>query len=87
MNTQHISVYSQVALLASATIAMALTANSLTKTLFVVHWLVWRFGRSKPSGVRAVGVTIAVALAMTVMATASNTCAPERDSSASSSWW
>ncbi len=72
VDTQHISLFSQVALLAGASVALILTANSLTKTLFVVHWLVWRVGRPRPAGLRALGVTVAIALVMTTLGAASN---------------
>ena len=72
VNESQISVFSQVALLAGALVALVLTANSLTKTLSVVHWLVWRFARPRPRGPRAIGATIGIALAMTALSVASN---------------
>ena len=72
VNTTHISVFSQIALLAGALVALVLTANSLTKTLSVVHWLIWRFGRSRPKGPRAIAATVGIALALTALSVASN---------------
>jgi len=72
VDSQHISVLSQITLLVGATVALVLTANSLAKTLYVVHWLVWRFSRAKPSGWRPVVVTIGLALVMTVLSAAGN---------------
>jgi len=70
---QHVSPLSQVILLAGATFALFLTANSLAKTLYVVHWLVWRAGRAKPAALRAVGATVGIALAMSVVGVLANT--------------
>ncbi|HXY27557.1 MAG TPA: YihY/virulence factor BrkB family protein [Acidimicrobiales bacterium] len=72
VDSQNISLASQIALLVGATIALVFTANSLAKTLYVVHWLVWRFSRAKPSGWRPIALTVAVALVMTVLSVAGN---------------
>ena len=72
VNAQHISPLSQVLLLLGAAGALFLTANSLVKTMFVVHWLVWRVPRVKPSGIRAILAVVGLALAMTVLSVAIN---------------
>ncbi len=72
VNGQDISPLSQVILLVGAAFALFLTTNSLAKTLYVVHWLVWRAGRSKPAALRAVGATVGIALAMSVLAVLAN---------------
>jgi uncharacterized BrkB/YihY/UPF0761 family membrane protein len=72
VNTQSIGIGSQIALLVGASFAMLITANSLAKTLFVVHWLVWRVPRAKPSGLRPIATTIGIALVLTVLSVATN---------------
>lgn len=72
VNTQSIGVASQILLLVGASFAMLVTANSLVKTLFVVHWLVWGVPRAKPSGFRPIGTTIGIAFVMTVVSVATN---------------
>ena len=72
VGTQSISVPSQILLLVGAAFATLITANSLVKTLFVVHWLVWGVPRAKPSGLRPVAATIGLALIMTVLSVATN---------------
>jgi membrane protein len=72
VGTQSISVLSQILLLVGASVALLLTANSLVKTLFVVHWLVWGVPRAKHSGFRPVGTVVALALVMTVLSVATN---------------
>jgi membrane protein len=72
VGTQSISVLSQILLLVGASFATLITANSLVKTLFVVHWLVWGVPRAKPSGLRPVGATIGLALIMTALSVATN---------------
>jgi membrane protein len=72
VNTQDISTLSQVLLLLGATVALIVTANSLAKTLFVVHWLVWGVPRMKPSGIRTIGTTIGLALVLSVLAVLAN---------------
>lgn len=72
VNSQDISVLSQFFLVLGASIALVWTANSLVKTLYVVHWLIWGVPRLKPSGFRAIGVTIGLAVVLTVLAVATN---------------
>jgi hypothetical protein len=40
VSSKDISVLSQFLLVLGATVALVLTANSLVKTLYVVHWLI-----------------------------------------------
>jgi uncharacterized BrkB/YihY/UPF0761 family membrane protein len=72
VDTQSISVLSQILLLIGASFAMLITANSLVKTLFVVHWLVWGVPRAKHSGLRPVWTTIGIALVVTVLSLATD---------------
>jgi uncharacterized BrkB/YihY/UPF0761 family membrane protein len=61
VNTQSVSVWQQLVLVVGATVAMVITARSLTKALYVVHWLVWRIDRVRPVGsapfLTVIGVT------------------------------
>ena len=45
VNTQDQSAWTQLFLVLGATVALFITAGSLTKALYVVHWLVWRIPR------------------------------------------
>jgi uncharacterized BrkB/YihY/UPF0761 family membrane protein len=72
VNTQDISALSQSLLVLGAAVALVVTANSLDKTLYVVHWLVWGVPRKKPSGIRTIGTTIGLALVLTVLAVLTN---------------
>ena len=72
VDSQSISIVSQIVLLIGATFALVLTANSLVKTLFVVHWLVWGVPRAKVSGWRPIVVTIVIGLLLTVSSAAAN---------------
>jgi uncharacterized BrkB/YihY/UPF0761 family membrane protein len=72
VDSQSIGVVSQILLLIGATFALILTANSLVKTLFVVHWLVWGVPRAKTSGWRPIVITILIGLLMTVLSAAAN---------------
>jgi len=72
VGTQQISVFSQIVLVLGATVALVITANSLVKTLFVVHWLVWGVPRAKHSGFRPIGAVIGITLLMTVLSIATN---------------
>jgi uncharacterized BrkB/YihY/UPF0761 family membrane protein len=53
-------------------VALVWTGNILAKTLYVVHWLVWEVPRTKPSGFRTSGITIGLALVLTVVAVCTN---------------
>jgi uncharacterized BrkB/YihY/UPF0761 family membrane protein len=72
VNSQDISVLSQFLLVLGASVALLWTANGLVKTLYVVHWLIWGVPRLKPSGFRAIGTTIGLAVVLTVLAVATN---------------
>ncbi len=72
VDTQQISVLSQTFLVLGASVALVVTANSLVKTLFVVHWLVWGVPRAKPSGIRPIGAAIGLALMMVVLSVSLN---------------
>jgi uncharacterized BrkB/YihY/UPF0761 family membrane protein len=72
VSSQQVGVLSQIVLLGGAAVALVLTANSLAKTLYVVHWLVWRFGRGKPAGWRPIALTVTTALVMTVLSVLGN---------------
>jgi uncharacterized BrkB/YihY/UPF0761 family membrane protein len=54
--------WTQVPLVLGAIIAMFITAGSLLKALYVVHWLIWRVPRSRPAGfgprLALIGVTL-----------------------------
>jgi uncharacterized BrkB/YihY/UPF0761 family membrane protein len=72
VNTQQISVVSQIFLVLGASVALVITANSLVKTVFVVHWLVWGIPRAKPSGIRPIGAVIGLTLVMVVLSVCLN---------------
>jgi len=72
VNSQDISVLSQFFLVLGASVALIWTANSLVKTLYVVHWLIWGVPRLKPTGFRTIGTTIGLAVLLTVLAVATN---------------
>jgi uncharacterized BrkB/YihY/UPF0761 family membrane protein len=72
VNSQDISALSQFFLVLGASVALIWTANSLVKTLFVVHWLIWGVPRLKPTGFRTIGTTIGLAVVLTVFAVATN---------------
>ena len=44
------SAWTQIPLLLGAVVAMFITAGSLPKALYVVHWLIWRVPRVMPAG-------------------------------------
>jgi uncharacterized BrkB/YihY/UPF0761 family membrane protein len=72
LNSQDISALSQFLLVLGASFALIWTANSLVKTLYVVHWLIWGVPRLKPIGFRTIGTTIGLAGLLTVLAVATN---------------
>jgi membrane protein len=72
VNSQDISALSQFLLVLGASVALVWTANSLVKTLYVVHWLIWGVPRLKPSGFRTIGTTIGLAVVLTVLAVSTN---------------
>jgi uncharacterized BrkB/YihY/UPF0761 family membrane protein len=72
VNTQDWTVWTQLAVLVGATFALYLTAGSLTKALFVVHWLVWRIPQVRPRGLAPRLVLIGLTLTATVLSTGLN---------------
>jgi membrane protein len=72
VDTQDWSVWTQLVVLVGAAFALFLTAGSLTKALFVVHWLVWRIAQVKPTGLLPRLTVIAVTLLAAALATALN---------------
>jgi len=54
--------WTQVPLVLGAIVAMFITAGSLLKALYVVHWLIWRVPRVRPAGLgpklALIGVTL-----------------------------
>jgi len=69
---QDLSGWTQAIVLTGVTIALVLTARSLLKALYVVHWLVWRIPRSKPKGVLPVFMVIGLAVVFAVLGVALN---------------
>ena len=72
VGTSDLGAWSQALLVLGATVALLLTANSLVKTLYVVHWLVWRIPRVKPRGYLPILVAIGVAIALTAFTVAAD---------------
>ena len=66
------SAWTLAALVVGAVVTMVITAGSLLKALFVVHWLVWRVPRVKPAGLAPRLVLIGVALVGSVLGVAIN---------------
>ena len=64
VKTQDQSAWTLAVLVAGAAVALFLTAGSLLKALYVVHWLIWRIPRVTPGGVvprlLLIGFTLAV---------------------------
>ncbi len=58
------SAWAQVALVLGAVVTMFITAGSLMKALYVVHWLIWRVHRVMPTGLvprlAVIGCAVAV---------------------------
>jgi uncharacterized BrkB/YihY/UPF0761 family membrane protein len=63
-----LSAWSQLVLFVAVTIALVLTAKNLVKTLYAVHWLVWRMPRMKPRGYYPIAVVVGLALVIMVFA-------------------
>ncbi len=62
VKTQDQSAWTQVVLVLGAAVATLITAGSLMKTLYVVHWLIWRVHRVMPTGLvprlALIGITL-----------------------------
>jgi uncharacterized BrkB/YihY/UPF0761 family membrane protein len=67
VNTQDLSVWTEVLLTLGATMLLIITARTLAKALYAVHWLVWGVPRRKPSGIAALFAVIGVSLAMSIL--------------------
>ena len=72
VKTQDQSAWTLAALVIGATFALFLTAGSLLKALYVVHWLVWRVPRVMPTGLVARLVLIGITLVASVLGVAVN---------------
>jgi uncharacterized BrkB/YihY/UPF0761 family membrane protein len=72
VSTEDLSFWSHLVLLVGAAGALVITARSLVKALFIVHWLVWRIPRAKPSGMRPGLVAIGIALVLTILSIGAN---------------
>ena len=64
--------WTQVALVLGAVVAMFITAGSLMKALYVVHWLVWRVRRVMPTGLVPRLALIGIALVASALGVAAN---------------
>jgi uncharacterized BrkB/YihY/UPF0761 family membrane protein len=67
VNTQDLSTWTQVLLTLGAAMLLIITARTLAKALYAVHWLVWRVPRMKPKGIVPLFAVIGVTLAMSVL--------------------
>jgi uncharacterized BrkB/YihY/UPF0761 family membrane protein len=72
VKTQEQGAWAQTALLAGAALALFLTAGSLLKALYVVHWLIWRVPRVMPTGLVSRLILIGCALAASGLGVAVN---------------
>jgi len=72
VSTADLSAWSQVLLLLGALWALVFAARSLVKTLYVVHWLVWRIPRVKPRGTLPALTLIGMAVMLSVFVTVNN---------------
>jgi uncharacterized BrkB/YihY/UPF0761 family membrane protein len=66
------SAWTHAALIFGAAVAMLLTAGSLMKALYVVHWLVWGVHRVRPTGLLPRLVLIGLVLLMSALGVAVN---------------
>jgi len=72
VKAQDQSAWTIAVLLAGAAVAMFLTAGSLLKALYVVHWLIWRIPRVMPTGLVPRVALIGIALATSALGVAIN---------------
>ena len=72
VKVQDQSAWTQAALLFGAAVAMLITAGSLMKALYVVHWLIWRVHRVMPAGLIPRLVLIGVTLVASALGVAVN---------------
>jgi uncharacterized BrkB/YihY/UPF0761 family membrane protein len=66
------SAWAQATLVLGAVLAMLITAGSLMKALYVVHWLIWRVHRVMPAGLVPRLVLIGVTLVASALGVAVN---------------
>jgi uncharacterized BrkB/YihY/UPF0761 family membrane protein len=64
--------WAQAALVVGAVVAMLITAGSLMKALYVVHWLIWGIPRVRPAGLIPRLALIGVTLVASVLGIAVN---------------
>jgi uncharacterized BrkB/YihY/UPF0761 family membrane protein len=72
VQTQDQSAWAQAALVAGAIVALFLTAGSLLKALYVVHWLIWRVPRVMPTGLVSRLALIGLTLVASALGVAAN---------------
>jgi len=72
VNTQEISAWTQLFLMLGAVVALIITAYSFARTIYVVHWLIWRVPQKKPAGLRSVAVVVSLAVVLAVFSTVTN---------------
>ena len=72
VKAQDQSAWAMAVLIAGAAVAMFLTAGSLLKALYVVHWLIWRIPRVMPTGLVPRLALIGITLAVSAMSVAIN---------------
>jgi uncharacterized BrkB/YihY/UPF0761 family membrane protein len=72
VKTQDQSAWTLAALVTGATFALFLTAGSLLKALYVVHWLIWRVPRVMPTGLMPRLALIGIALVVSALGVAVN---------------
>jgi len=66
VSSSDLSGWSQFFLILGATVVLVLTARNLIKTLYVIHWLIWRIPRIKPRGYLPILVVLGLALSLTM---------------------
>ena len=72
VQAQDHSAWTLAVLVAGAAVALFLTAGSLAKALYVVHWLIWRIPRVMPAGLVPRLALIGVALTASALGVAVN---------------
>jgi membrane protein len=72
VKTQDQSAWTLAVLVTGATFALFLTAGSLLKALYVVHWLIWRVPRVMPTGLIPRLALVGIALAASALGVAIN---------------
>jgi uncharacterized BrkB/YihY/UPF0761 family membrane protein len=72
VKTQDQSAWTQVVLVLGAAVALFITAGSLMKALYVVHWLVWRVRRVMPTGLVPRLALIGITLVASALGVAAN---------------